>query len=526
MPSLVRSASPRHNGITKLTNCRLVRGDELVWDDVWVSSATGKIIRSQAAFYDELIMPDEVIDLGGRIVSPGFIDCQLNGAYGFNFSTLLDDMTQYGKQVRDLNRKLVRTGVTSYIPTVTSQTSDLYKGVLPYLGPSGSSRRPHDGAESLGAHVEGPFLSPTKNGIHNRSVLRVASSFADLEEMYGAANINPRCPNPEVEVHSPSSSSSSSSNNSSTSLPSSPVSSSSFSSASSSDAQAARNSTIPVKMITAAPELGAMTRLIPELTSRGIVVSVGHSEATYEEASAAVSAGATMITHLFNAMRPLHHRNPGIFGVLGTNTTTPSTTSSSISTAAAAVPAVATSQRQQQQPQQPQPQQQQPGQKRRRPYFGIISDGIHLHPTTVKIAWHAHPQGLILVTDAMHMVGLPDGRYAWTNGEGEHYIIKKGSVLELEGTGGTIAGSAVTLLECVNNFLHWTGATLPQALKAVTATPAAMLGVQGVKGSLEAGADADLVVLSEAAGEEGRTELVVDEVWKFGVRVFERKKLV
>jgi N-acetylglucosamine-6-phosphate deacetylase len=81
-------------------------------------------------------------------------------------------------------------------------------------------------------------------------------------------------------------------------------------------------------------------------------------------------------------------------------------------------------------------------------------------------------------------------------------------------------------MECVNNFLHWTGATIPQALKTVTSTPAAMLGVQGVKGSLEAGADADLVVLSEAAGrgeEEGRTELVVDEVWKFGVRIFERK---
>jgi N-acetylglucosamine-6-phosphate deacetylase len=131
MPATVRSASPRQNGITKLTNCRLVRGDDLVWDDVWVSSATGKIIRSQSAFYDELIMPDEVIDLGGRIVSPGFIECQLNGAYGFNFSTAIDDMAQYEKQLRDLNKKLAQTGVTSYIPTVTSQTSELYKKVGP-----------------------------------------------------------------------------------------------------------------------------------------------------------------------------------------------------------------------------------------------------------------------------------------------------------------------------------------------------------------------------------------------------------
>lgn len=128
MPSVVRAASPRLNGITKFTNCRLLRGEELVWDDVWVSSVTGKVIRSQTAFYDEFIMPDEVVDLGGRILSPGFIECQLNGAYGFNFSTD-NDMAQYGKQLRDLNKKLVQTGVTSYIPTVTSQSRSLYKKV-------------------------------------------------------------------------------------------------------------------------------------------------------------------------------------------------------------------------------------------------------------------------------------------------------------------------------------------------------------------------------------------------------------
>ncbi|KAH6617935.1 carbohydrate esterase family 9 protein [Chaetomium sp. MPI-SDFR-AT-0129] len=466
MPSVVRSASPRHNGITKFTNCRLLRGEELVWDDVWVSSATGKVIRSQTAFYDEFIMPDEVVDLGGRILSPGFIECQLNGAYGFNFSTD-NDMPQYGKQLRDLNKKLVQTGVTSYIPTVTSQSRSLYKKVLPYLGPSGASRRPHDGAESLGAHVEGPFLNPTKNGVHNPAILRVAETFSDLEEMYGAANLTPAS-DFDPAPSSPSSSSSS------------------VRSRSSSDPL----SSAPIKMITAAPELGAMASLIPALTARGILVSIGHSEATYEEASTAVAAGATMITHLFNAMRPLHHRNPGIFGVLGV------------------APA--------------------PNDQDKRPYFGLIADGIHLHPATVKIAWHAHPAGMILVTDAMHMVGLPDGRYPWTNGEGEHYIVKKGNVLELEGT-GIIAGSSTTLIECVSNFLNYTGATIPQALRAVTATPAAMLGVDGVKGCLDAGADADLVVLSERGfpekgsereGGDGRRELVVDEVWKFGVRVF------
>jgi len=80
--------------------------------------------------------------------------------------------------------------------------------------------------------------------------------------------------------------------------------------------------------------------------------------------------------------------------------------------------------------------------------------------------------------------------------------------------------SSSTLVECVNNFLQWSGASIPQALKAVTATPAAMLGIQGTKGTLEAGGDADLVVFSEEKNADGTPRLVVDEVWKFGARVF------
>lgn len=349
MPAII-SERPR-NGITKFTNCRLIKGNSFVEEDLWVSSVTGKIVETQVAFYDDFVLPDQTINLHGRIVSPGLIDVQLNGAFGLNFSTLVPDMSLYGKAVRDLNRRLVQTGVTSYVPTVTSQTSDLYRAALPYLGPSGFRRISEDGSESLGAHCEGPFLNPGKHGIHNVNVLRQAHSIKDLEDMYGAKNINPQI----------------------------------------------AQGPLPVRMITAAPELGNMTQLIPELQSRGIVYSIGHSEATYEEASDAVAAGATMITHLFNAMRPLHHRNPGIFGVLGIAESLP------------------------------------------RPYFGIISDGIHLHPNTIKIAYNAHPDGFILVTDAMHMVGLPDGRYKWTNGDGEHHIIKNGFVLTLEGT-DSIAG--------------------------------------------------------------------------------------
>lgn len=117
------------NGLTKFTNCRLLRGNALVEEDLWVSSVTGKVIHSQATFFDELVLPDETIDLGGRIIAPGMIECQLNGAFGFNFSTLLDDMSEYGKKVKEINRLLVQTGVTSYLPTITSQRPELYQKV-------------------------------------------------------------------------------------------------------------------------------------------------------------------------------------------------------------------------------------------------------------------------------------------------------------------------------------------------------------------------------------------------------------
>lgn len=116
-------------GITKFTNCRLVRGDQLVNEDLWVSADTGKILESQEAFYTHYVVPDQVIDLGGRIIAPGFIDVQLNGALGFDFSVLHDDMAQYGKEFRRVNRGLIKTGVTSYLPTLTSQRSEVYQTV-------------------------------------------------------------------------------------------------------------------------------------------------------------------------------------------------------------------------------------------------------------------------------------------------------------------------------------------------------------------------------------------------------------
>lgn len=214
--------------------------------------------------------------------------------------------------------------------------------VLPFHKPTGL-RIAKAGAESLGAHCEGPFLNPTKNGAHDIGVLAEAFSFADLEECYGRehfiAKSNTEC--------------------------------------------------LPIKMITVSPELGDMMSLIPELARRRIICSIGHSEATYEEARKAMDQGASMVTHLFNAMRPLHHRDPGIIGLLGNNAL---------------------------------PQQH---------FFGLVADGIHLHPMVINLAIISQPDKCILVTDAMHLLGLPDGVYPWTNGGSTYNITKSGAKLLL-----------------------------------------------------------------------------------------------
>ena len=127
MPSAINPTSRER--ITKFTNCRLIKGDELVEQDLWVSSLTGKIVRSQEAFYTRLAVPDATIDLGGKIISPGLIDVQLNGAFGFDFSSIPEDAGSYGKLLRMVNKNLIQTGVTSYLPTLTSQRREVYHQV-------------------------------------------------------------------------------------------------------------------------------------------------------------------------------------------------------------------------------------------------------------------------------------------------------------------------------------------------------------------------------------------------------------
>lgn len=165
-------------------------------------------------------------------------------------------------------------------------------------------------------------------------------------------------------------------------------------------------------MITLAPELPGALSTIRALSSLGLKISIGHTRATYEETVTAIKAGATMLTHLFNAMPALHHRDPGPFGAItlakdGANTL-------HLSSA-------------------------------QRPYFGIIADGIHLHPASVSLAYSAHPRGFILVTDAVKFMGSADGEHDWNNGQ---KVLKAGAKLTLLGT-DVIAGRYVIVVVIV-----------------------------------------------------------------------------
>lgn len=123
--------------ITKFTNCRIPKGKELVEQDLWIDSTSGKILRDQEAFYELKLSPDQVIDLGGRILAPGLIESQLNGAYGFDFSVPQSSRAEYEDGLRAATRALARTGVTSYLPTLVSSLPEVYRKVCAPNIPSG-----------------------------------------------------------------------------------------------------------------------------------------------------------------------------------------------------------------------------------------------------------------------------------------------------------------------------------------------------------------------------------------------------
>ncbi|KAJ8975217.1 hypothetical protein NQ317_014520 [Molorchus minor] len=199
-----------------------------------------------------------------------------------------------------------------------------------------------------------------------------------------------------------------------------------------------------IKLITLAPEFNNSAQVIRSLTEKGIVVSLGHSTANLSQGEAAVNNGATFITHLFNAMLPFHHRDPGLVGLLASDN----------------IP------------------------KNKSVYFGIIADNIHTHPAALRIAYRVHPNGLVLVTDAVSAHGLTEG----THKIGQMNVEIRDKKAYVAGT-NTLCGSIATMIECVQLFVKSTGCTPEYALEAASLHPAQALGIEKTKGTLNFGAD-------------------------------------
>jgi N-acetylglucosamine-6-phosphate deacetylase len=198
--------------------------------------------------------------------------------------------------------------------------------------------------------------------------------------------------------------------------------------------------------VTLAPELPGALDVIAALSARGVLVSAGHSMATYDQAEAAFNAGARYGTHLFNAMPALAHRDPGLPGALLADDRT---------------------------------------------IVGFIADGVHTHPSVIKLVWRALGAArLNLVTDAMAALGMSAG----THRLGDYDVTVDATSARL--AGGTLAGSILSLDQAVRNLIDTTGCILAEALSTVTTTPAKAIGVDGQRGRIKPGYVADIVLLS------------------------------
>lgn len=393
-------------GLIQFTNCRILREHKITKEDLWIRN--GKIENPLKIFFDEKIESDRKIDCKNAIIAPGFIDLQINGAFGVDFSSNTENV-QDGVSV--VAKKLLSTGVTSFCPTVVTSPQCIYHAVLPQIKKRAGGV---NGAGVLGVHLEGPFISKEKKGAHPLEHIKdFKEGFKTVVDTYG-----------DLEN---------------------------------------------VRIVTLAPELPEAHNVIKSLTKLGVTVSVGHSTANLTEGEQAVRNGAGFITHLFNAMLPFHHRDPGLIGLLTTNRTA----------------------------------------KNKTIYYGIISDGVHTHPAALRIAYKAHPNGLVLVTDAISAMGLENG----THQIGQLAVDVKEHKAFVAGT-QTLCGSIAPMDECVRVFLKATGCTVEYALEAASLRPAMVLGLENRKGSLSYGCDADFVVLNDG--------LEVLATWIAGKCVFQK----
>lgn len=322
-----------------------------------------------------------VVDARGMIVAPGFIDLHIHGTGGGDTSDCKVE------SIRKMSSTLVRFGTTSFLPTIyPARQLEMVRRVSTVRR---AMEMTPEGAEILGVHLEGPFLNPRRKGALREKDLR----FPSVEEFFGLLE--------------------------------------------------ASNNTI--RLISVAPELPGAVGLIRECRSRGIRVAVGHSDASHEEMSVGINAGINHVTHVFNALRRTHHRDPGVMGTVLTN---PEIT------------------------------------------VELIADMHHVHPVVVNLLLLAKPADKIcLITDSLRIAGLRGKRFT---ADGRKVTVADG-VAKL--SDGTIAGSVLTLNRAVRNMAATGMVPLEKALKMASIIPARVLGVNHRKGNILPGSDADIVVM-------------------------------
>ena len=352
-----------------------------------IAAATVVLEEGRIAAVGEGLPPPagaEVMDLAGLSLVAGFIDLHVHGGGGFSL------MTEDAEEIRSYARWVVSKGVTSFLATLVAASRPQMERWLATV--SVLEEEVDGGAHPLGAHLEGPFLNPKRRGALLPAALRppdVAELLAYVQTAGGR-----------------------------------------------------------LKVIVVAPELPGAAEVIGVAREQGLVVSMGHTDATYEEAREAISRGVTQATHCFNAMRPFHHRDPGCLGAI------------------LASPQVTAE---------------------------LIGDGVHVHPGAMALLLRAKgPLRTMLVTDGVAPSGLGSGTYSF----GGRPIAVKGGVFILPD--GTIAGSVATMDQMVRNLVELGLGSLPEASRMASLNAATVLGLDGHKGRVASGYDADLVALDES----------------------------
>ncbi|EHD2234026.1 N-acetylglucosamine-6-phosphate deacetylase [Vibrio vulnificus] len=356
-----------------LTNCKIYTGSDVLSEHALIIE--NDLITSIVPAAD-LPSGIEVKDLAGANVSPGFIDLQLNGCGGV---MLNDEITAETMQI--MHEANLKSGCTSFLPTlITSSDADMRAAIT-------AAREYHAKYknQSLGLHLEGPYLNVMKKGIH--SVDHIRPSDTSMVDFI--------CENADV-----------------------------------------------VAKVTLAPELNDPEH-IEKLRNAGIVVSIGHTNATYAEARKGFEAGITFATHLFNAMTPMVGREPGVVGAIYD---TPDV------------------------------------------YAGIIADGFHVDYANIRIAHKIKGEKLVLVTDATAPAGANMDYFIFV---GKKVYYRDGKCVD---ENGTLGGSALTMIEAVENTVEHVGIALDEALRMATLYPAKAIGVDGYLGRIKKGYIANLTI--------------------------------